>query len=87
MNQPNEITPAHRELGRGRKAFWVVVWVAVVIGVAWATWTPRQQAPALTVASVDSTLELSSAIWSGLTPEQKSELVDQWNALRSRTWR
>lgn len=73
--------------GRGRKAFWIVVWAAVIVGVIYATWTPRNRAPELTVAGVDSALELSSTIWSELTPEQKAKLVDYWSGLRSRPWR
>ena len=30
----------HRQRGRGRKAFWIIVWAAVITGVIYATWTP-----------------------------------------------
>ncbi len=83
---PHE-TRAHRERGRGRKAFWIGIWGAVIAGVLYVTWTPREPGRELTVESVDSALALSSAIWSELTPEQRAELVATWNDMRQRRWR
>lgn len=31
---------AHRQRGRGRKAFWIIVWAAVIAGVIYTLGTP-----------------------------------------------
>lgn len=80
----NETKIQLRERGRGRKAFWIVVWAAVAVGIVYAFWTPRGEPPELSVATIDSALAIASEVWSELTPEQRDELVQYWNGRRSR---
>ncbi len=43
MSMGNNIgNQEHRERGRCRKAFWIIIGAALLIGVVFATWSPRQ---------------------------------------------
>lgn len=69
-------TEEHRERGRGRKAFWIIIGSAVLIGIVVATWIPRhghfgayKAQPAVAEWNVESLLDAV-----GVTEEQRGEL-------------
>jgi hypothetical protein len=76
----NRGTEEHRERGRGRKAFWIIMGAALLIGVVFAAWSPRHghfgayRAPSAVDTVLDSTVE----IWSALTPDQRAEVLRLW---------
>ena len=70
MNTENSTgNQEHRERGRGRKAFWIVIGGALLFGAVLATWSPRHE-------------RFGVEIWSALTPEQRAEVLRHWSAGR-----
>lgn len=69
-------TDTHRERGRGRKAFWIVVGALVVAWGGYAFWAaPRA---ALRVSSSHTVLDATAEIWPELTPEQREAVLRHW---------